>query len=49
MDIDLEATMNANLMADAGKGTGADTAISSFLNAIARHRHPERDTDPPFV
>jgi catalase len=31
------------------KESEVDSAISSFLKAIARHRHPERDTDPPAI
>ncbi len=26
-----------------------ETAIGSFIAAIARHRHPERDSDPPAI
>ena len=26
-----------------------DSAIAQFVSAIARHRHPERETDPPAV
>jgi len=26
-----------------------DSAIAQFISAIARHRHPERETDPPAV
>ena len=37
------------VMAVAAKGPEADAAINSFLKAIARHRHPERDMDPPLV
>ena len=37
------------VVAAAVAGAGVDSAIYSFLNAIARHRHPERDTDPPSV
>ena len=29
--------------------SGYDTVANSFLTAIARHRHPERDTDPPVI
>jgi catalase len=29
--------------------SGYDPAAKRFIAAIARHRHPERDTDPPLV
>jgi catalase len=29
--------------------SGYDSAAKRFIAAIARHRHPERDTDPPLV
>ncbi len=28
---------------------GAEKAATAFIKAIARHRHPERETDPPAV
>jgi catalase len=28
---------------------GYDSAVDRFIAAIARHRHPERDTDPPLI
>jgi len=28
---------------------GYDSAATRFITAIARHRHPERDTDPPLI
>jgi catalase len=28
---------------------GRDSAVKRFISAIARHRHPERDTDPPLI
>jgi catalase len=28
---------------------GYDSAATRFISAIARHRHPERDTDPPLI
>ena len=34
------------LIAEAGM---ADTLADSFINAIARHRHTERDRDPPLI
>ena len=37
------------VIAAAVKKSEVDSAINSFLKAIARHRHPERDTDPPSV
>ena len=37
------------VIAATAKGPELDSAISSFVNAIARHRHPERDTDPPSI
>lgn len=37
------------VIAAAVEGAEVDSAINSFLRAIARHRHPERDTDPPSV
>ena len=27
----------------------AEKAATAFIKAIARHRHPERETDPPAV
>jgi len=34
--------------ADPGIVTGADAAaFDAFATAVARHRHPERETDPP--
>ena len=30
-------------------GAGAADAIDTFVQAVARHRHPERETDPPRV
>jgi catalase len=30
-------------------GADASSAVRSFIAAIARHRHPERDRDPPLV
>ena len=32
-----------------GTGSGAGTAIESFIEAVAMHRHFERETDPPKV
>ncbi len=29
--------------------SGYDSAAKRFITAIARHRHPERDTDPPLI
>jgi catalase len=29
--------------------SGYDSAATRFISAIARHRHPERDTDPPLI
>jgi catalase len=29
--------------------SGYDSAPKRFITAIARHRHPERDTDPPII
>jgi catalase len=29
--------------------SGYDSAVKSFITAIARHRHPERDADPPLI
>jgi catalase len=29
--------------------SGYDSAAKRFISAIARHRHPERDTDPPHI
>jgi catalase len=29
--------------------SGYDSAANRFIAAIARHRHPERDTDPPLI
>jgi catalase len=29
--------------------SGLDSAAKRFISAIARHRHPERDTDPPLI
>ena len=37
------------VMAAAAEGPEVDAAISAFIKAIARHRHPERDTDPPSI
>ena len=31
------------------KPDGYESAAVSFITAIARHRHPERDTDPPLI
>ena len=31
------------------KPSGFDSAATSFIAAIAKHRHPARDTDPPLV
>jgi catalase len=28
---------------------GYDSAAKRFVTAIAKHRHPERDTDPPLI
>jgi len=28
---------------------GYDSVAQSFISAIARHRHPERDSDPPLI
>ena len=30
-------------------GDGAAKAAAAFIKGIARHRHPERETDPPAV
>jgi catalase len=30
-------------------GADASSAVRSFIAAVARHRHPERDRDPPLV
>jgi catalase len=37
------------VMPATAKGPDVDAAISTFIKAIARHRHPERDTDPPSI
>ena len=37
------------VIASAAKAPEVDSAISTFMNAITRHRHPERDTDPPSI
>jgi len=29
--------------------SGYEPATQRFVEAIARHRHPERDTDPPLI
>jgi catalase len=29
--------------------SGYESAVKRFVAAIARHRHPERDTDPPLI
>jgi catalase len=29
--------------------SGYDSVAARFITAIARHRHPERDTDPPLI
>jgi catalase len=31
------------------EAAGTDSAANGFISAIARHRHPERDTDPPLI
>jgi catalase len=27
----------------------ADSAIDAFITAIGKHRHPQRDSDPPLI
>jgi catalase len=29
--------------------SGYDAAVQSFIGAIAKHRHPARDMDPPLI
>ncbi|WP_256439234.1 MULTISPECIES: hypothetical protein [Achromobacter] len=34
----------------AGKrGVDAAKSVSAFIDALARHHHPERETSPPMV
>jgi catalase len=37
------------VMAEAGSEKKTAQAASAFIEALARHRHPERETDPPRV
>jgi len=32
-----------------GNGGDAGPAIEAFVSALGRHRHPERETDPPRI
>jgi len=37
------------VLAEAGSEKKTTRAMQSFIEALARHRHPERETDPPQV
>ncbi len=34
---------------DPGLFVGGEESIDGFVAAIGRHRHPERDLDPPLI
>ncbi|MDT4858740.1 hypothetical protein FQZ97_932210 [compost metagenome] len=34
---------------DPDPGIVTETDVDGFIQAMARHRHPERETDPPAV
>jgi catalase len=37
------------LLVVVAEASGYDSSANSFITAIAKHRHPERDTDPPLI
>ena len=45
-----DGSADPGLVPDGGDGDGnGDAALQAFAQAVARHRHPERETDPPRV